>query len=46
MEELNALARRLPELGRSELEELDWLTRAIAEDCRRLAAEAGGRLKW
>jgi hypothetical protein len=40
MDELGALARRLPELGRAELERLDRLTRDVAEDCRRLAREA------
>jgi hypothetical protein len=40
MERLGALARRLPELERGELEELEGLTRSIAEDCRRLVGEA------
>ncbi len=40
---LRALAARLPELRRAELEELDGLTRSIAEGCRRLSRESGLR---
>ena len=40
---LRSLAPRLPELGRPELEELDRLTRTIAEECRRLAPKGKSR---
>jgi hypothetical protein len=40
---LRGLAARLPELQRAELEELDGLTRSIAEGCRRLSRESGLR---
>jgi hypothetical protein len=36
MRALGGLAAGLPELGRAELEELDRLTRSVADDCRRL----------
>ena len=43
IEAVRGLAARLPELGRAELEELDRLTRSIADGCRRLSTESGKR---
>src|SRR5262245_22481891 len=40
---LRPLAARLPELGRAELEELDLLTRRIADECRRLSPRERSR---
>ena len=40
---LRGLAARLPELRRAELEQLDGLTRSIAEGCRRLSRESRTR---
>ena len=36
IEELRALANRLPALGRAELERMDALTRVVAGECRKL----------
>ena len=40
VEEMRGLAGRLDRLGRSELEQLDSLTRVVVERCRDLAREA------
>lgn len=40
IEEIRALAARLDTLGRPELEKLDRLTRAVADDCRDFASAA------
>jgi hypothetical protein len=43
LSEVGGLSKRLAALSREELERLDALTRAIAKDCRALAAAARGR---
>ena len=40
IEEIRGLVVRLPELSRADLERLDTVTRAVASDCRALAAES------
>ncbi len=43
IEQVRALAARLPVLARPELLQLDRLTRSIAEDCRGLVRSVGAR---